>query len=127
MRRIEHATLEISAQDNERADEGPQREADQQGGEEEGAQASGSALDQAPRRQGEISTPEVDEEAAPADPMPALSEEAAARRVAALLREDPRRPEGPAADELQGGEQVRDPQGQQQDDMEVDNVWAGLT
>ena len=116
----------MSAQSEERGDGRLQEMRDQQGNEETGTETMEAALDQVPQRQADVSTPEMDEEAPPADPMPSLPAQEAARQITNLLRDDPRRYADSAVDGPQGDGQVDGQQSQQQADMDVENVWAGL-
>ena len=126
MRRIEEGAQEMSAQSEERGDGRLQEMRDQQGNEDTGTETMEAALDQVPQRQADVSTPEMDEEAPPANPMPTLPAQEAARQITNLLRDDPRRYRDSAVDGPQGDRQVDGPQSQQQADMDVENVWAGL-
>ena len=116
----------MSAHGEERGGGQQQEVRDQQGNEEPGTETMEAAFDQVPQRQADVSTPEMDEEAPPANPMPSLPTPEAARQITNLLRDDPRRYRDAPVDGPQEAGQVDDPQSQQQGSEEMENVGADL-
>ena len=127
MRRIEEGAREVPAPSEGHGGDQRREVHDQQDNEETRTEAMEAADDQMPQRQADVSTPEMDEEVPPANPMPSPPTPEAVRQITNWLRDDPRRYlDAPVGGPLEAG-QPDDPRAaRQQGEEEPENVWAGL-